>query len=343
MTEVTLELERARVMLDLKRYDQATSLLARIVAEEPAHGRAWCMLAAAHLSNSQYQESLAAAGRSIVLAPSDDWPYRLVSIAQVHLGDTAAAIDAANEACRLAPNTWRAHLCLAQAELATKASYAAAERAAADARRLGPNEPDVYFISGKISLARGELRGAREYQERTLALDPAHSGAQNELGRISLHRVGMTQAARHFIQAARSAPRVTIYSRNVEIVVGRVVNLMIYVACLACLALVYATTVTHLSRSTVVLGLAGITALGTGLGALQIWRMPPETRPLFRTRRVIQALGLVYASFVIAMIAAAVAPTAALPATLIATVAITTVSRFAASMILRPTASRNRS
>ena len=343
MTEVTVELDRARVMLDLKRYDQAASVLARIVAEEPAHSRAWCMLAAAHLGSGRYQETLAAAGRSIALAPSDDWPYRLVSVAQVHLGDTAAAIHAANEACRLAPNTWRAHLCLAQAELATKANYSAAERAAANARRLGPDEPDVYFVSGKISLARRELRAAREHQESALALDPTHSGAQNELGRISLHRAGLAQAARHFIQAARSAPRTSIYSRNVEVVVGRVVNLVIYMACLACLGLVYATTVIQLSRTTVVLGLAGITALGTCLGVLQIWRMPPETRPLFRTRRVVRALGLVYASFVIAMIAAAVAPTEALPATLIATVAITTASRFAASLILRPTAARNRS
>jgi tetratricopeptide (TPR) repeat protein len=340
MTEVKLELERARVMLDLKRYDQAASLLARIVAGDPDHARAWCMLAAAQLGNHQYQEALAAASRAIVIAPSDDWPYRQVSLAQLHLGHHTASVNAATEACRLAPNEWRSHLCLAQAELAKKEDFDAAERAADNARRLTPNEPDVYFVSGKIGLARGKLRSAREYQERALALDPAHSGAQNELGRISLHRAGMAQAARHFIQAARSAPRVGIYSRNVEIVVGRVLNLVIYVASLGCLALVYATTVTQVSRMILLLGLTGIVILGTGFGAWQRWRMPRETRPLFRTRRVILALSLVYASFLLAIIAVAVVPANALSGTLLATVAIVTIARFAAAMILRPKAKR---
>jgi hypothetical protein len=126
-------------------------------------------------------------------------------------------------------------------------------------------------------------------------------------------------------------------------VVGRVLNLVIYVASLACLGLVYATTVTQVSRMTLLLGLAGIVALGTGFGAWQRWRMPRETRPLFRTRRVVLALSLVYASFLIAIIAVAVVPAGALSGTLLATVAIVTIARFAAAMILRPKGSRKRS
>jgi hypothetical protein len=64
------------------------------------------------------------------------------------------------------------------------------------------------------------------HQERALALDPAHSGALNELGRISLHRGGHPRAASHFIQAARSAPGVSTYGRNVELLIQHVLALM---------------------------------------------------------------------------------------------------------------------
>jgi len=72
---------------------------------------------------------------------------------------------------------------IAQAALAA-AQPGLAATAAAEARRLAPNEPDVHFLSGKVSLARSDLAVAREHQERALALDPAHSGAMNELGRV---------------------------------------------------------------------------------------------------------------------------------------------------------------
>lgn len=69
-------------------------------------------------------------------------------------------------------------MCFAQATLATRENFdeaeAEAEAAAATARELAPDEPDVYVISGKVSLARGKRGPARAYQERALALDPEH-------------------------------------------------------------------------------------------------------------------------------------------------------------------------
>src|SRR4029079_15584059 len=77
---------------------------------------------------------------------------------------------------------------------------------ASRARALAPNEPDVHFLSGKVSLARGQLAEAREHQEQGLALDTAHSGAMQQLGRIRLRRHDTAGAIRHFISAARATP-----------------------------------------------------------------------------------------------------------------------------------------
>jgi tetratricopeptide (TPR) repeat protein len=125
-------------MVAVKRHDEATRLLGRIVAAQPENGRAWCLLATAHLGSGRYQDAADAAKQAVVAAPSDDWPYRLVSITQMHLGDVPVAMQAASEACPKAPNGWRAWLCMAQAALATEVDFDLAERAAAKARELAP-------------------------------------------------------------------------------------------------------------------------------------------------------------------------------------------------------------
>lgn len=79
------------MLLDVKRYDEAASLLAHVVAADPENWQAWCLLAVTRIGTGPYEEAAAAASRAITLAPSDDWPYRLASIAQRHLGKITAS------------------------------------------------------------------------------------------------------------------------------------------------------------------------------------------------------------------------------------------------------------
>jgi len=333
MTTVAQDLARATVMLGLKRYGEAASLLAHVVAGEPADSRAWCLLATAHLGMRQYQEAADAARRAITLAPSDDWPYRLASIAHRHLRNDMAALAAATDAVKLAPDHWRAYTCLAQAELAR--GYDAAARAAAKARELAPDEPEVHFVSGLISYARYDFQAAHDHQERALALNPGHSGAVNELGRIELRRASPAGAVRHFIQAARSAPAERAYGQNVYIAIHSAVVPAIYLASMSSIMLLCVTMIGHLPRATVVAGLGTFAALGAGLGAMQLWRMPPQARPLFRTRRVVLALGTGYGSILIVIVAAAVAPATALTGTLAAGTGLIFATLVAVVLILR--------
>ena len=345
MTEAARDLAQAKVLLDLKRYDEAASLLARVVAAEPQDSRAWCLLAAAHLGAGRYEQATATASRAITLAPSDDWPYRLASIAQRHLSQIAAAVSSAIQACKLAPDEWRTHICLAQAELATvdflvraelpkEAYFNAAELAAATAVRLAPHEPDAHFTAGQVSYAQRKWKAARAHQERALVLDPAHSGALNELGRISLRRGGNLRAARHFIRAVRSAPGVSTYGRNAEIPGRRVLALNAVAIYLATWALIIALVIL-VSRWPAVLGYTLAIALVAGYGAVQLWRMPPETRLLLRTRRMGLALGVLYGAVLIEIITAAVTPAGALPFTMFASTALILASLFVAPACLR--------
>lgn len=335
MTEVARGLDEAKVLLDVKRYDEAASLLARIVATAPEDAQAWTLLASAHLGADRHGEAVAAASRAAALAPFDDWPHRLASIAQRHLGKITEAIGSASEACRLAPGEWRAYLCLAQAQLAAPVELAAAERAAAHALRLAPNEPDAYFTAGQVRYAQERWKEARAYQERALALDPDHSGAQNELGRISLHLGGTPEAARHFIQAARSAPGVSIYGRNVELLVQRVLAQAIGAVFLASFALLYLILQIRVPRVAAVVVCTVAIALVAGYGVAQFRQMPPELRQLLLTRRVELALGAIYGAFLIELVTAAVVPDHVLAFAMPASTAVILVAAFIARASLR--------
>ena len=335
MIETTDGLARASAMLEVKRYEQAATLLAQLVAAEPDDNQAWGLLARAHLGAGRYSEAAGAAGRAAVLAPWDDWPHRLISKAHLYQGQPARAMLAAHEACRLAPQEWRPYLCLAQAALATEVDFDVAAEAAATARRIAPGEPDVHFVAGMVSLAQGNRNAARAHQERALALDPAHSGALNELGRISLQRLGVARGARHFLQAARQAPRVSVYGYNLEVVVRRTVGLVISVATLASCVLTYMAALVHLPRIPLVAGLALIAVLAAAFGAVQLRRMPPELQPLFRRRRVVLASAAAYGSILVALAVAAVTPAAALPGALVAVTLLVGCSRLIAFGLLR--------
>ena len=313
MIELRQELARASAMLDVRRFDEAAELLARVVSAEPESSRAWCLMARAHLGADRYGEAVSAANRAAALDPADEWPHRLASNALVHLGKYRDALRAAYEAVRLAPSYWQTHVCVAQAALAAQRLDVATE-AAARARGLAPNEPDVHFLSGKVSLARSDLAGAREHQERALALDPGHSGAMNELGRIRLRRHDTAGAIRHFISAARATPDERIYSRNIDVVLLRTVSRTIYVFTLIALILIWIPAVTHVDRLPFVIALAAAAVVTAICFAWMVLRLPREARLLvrrtLRAPRVAAALALALGGVAVAFGLVAFTPAA---------------------------------
>jgi len=338
MIELKTALARASAMLDVRRFDEASELLARVVSAEPESSRAWCLMARAHLGADRYTDAVTAAGRAVALDPTDEWPHRLASNALVHLHKFPDALRAAYEACRLAPSYWQTHVCVAQAALAAHRLDIATE-AALRARNLAPNEPDVHFLSGKVSLARSDLKAAREHQERALGLDPAHSGAMNELGRIRLRRHDPTGAIRHFISAARSTPDERIYSRNIDVVILRAVSKTIYVFTLIALVLIWIPAVTRVDRLPFVIGLGALAVVAAGSFAWMVVRLPREARPLvgriLRAPRVAGAFGLAFGGVVVAFGAVALTPAADLAQVLPVAFVIMVAARLASFAALR--------
>jgi tetratricopeptide (TPR) repeat protein len=322
LTEIREELARAATMLDLGRYDEASTLLARLVSAEPGSGRAWCLFARAHLGADRFAEAVEAANRAAAIEPTEEWPHRLASNALMHLGNHAEALRAAAESRRLAAG-----------------QPAIAATAATEARKLAPNEPDVHFLSGKVALARGDLDGARGHQERALALDPTHSGAMNELGRIRLRRHDTIGAIKHFISAARTTPGEHIYSRNIDVVIVRSVSRMIYVFVLIAMILLWIPAVAHTGRLPLAIGFGALAAATLTSFTVMVSRLPREARQLARrtvlSRRVTSAIAIAFGGVAMAFAAVAFVPSDALPQTLPVAIIITIVARVIATARLR--------
>ena len=200
--------------------------------------------------------------------------------------------------------------------------------------------PTCTSCPAKVALARGDLDGARRHQERALALDPAHSGAMNELGRIRLRRHDTTGAIRHFINAARTTPGEHIYSRNIDVVIVRSVSRMISVFVYVALILLWIPTVTSVGALPLGAGFATL-ALAT-LGTLVVMlapALPREARLVARTtvlsKRVTAALAIVFGGVAAAYATDAFMPSDELPQTLLIAFFITIMARVVATARLR--------
>jgi tetratricopeptide (TPR) repeat protein len=355
MTDTGTKRDRAQVLLSMRRYEDAARVLAAVVAAEPDSGHSWCLLAQAELGAGRPRDGLTAARRAMALEPAVAWPHRLASIALQRLGAGRAAVESALEAARLEPHDWVSHLSVAQAAVGATdyvgergvSRLAVAERAVAAARELAPEEAEVHYLAGQVSREAGDRDAAVEHFQRTLASDPAHSGALNELGRISLERGRTGQAAERFIQAARSAPGESVYGRNVAVAVARMessshrlVAWVIYVSwLLAVFALIGRATALNWAVTLTVLVI--VAAVVAAIVLFQLRRLPKQARALFRGGYLALALAVSLSSLAIGVPAAEYA-VARMPVALLPVLALMIAARFGAFLILRRGAARRR-
>jgi tetratricopeptide (TPR) repeat protein len=212
---------KAQALLDAGRADEAAAILSTALATDPGTWRAWCMLGVAHVNRARYRDARDCARRAIELDPDEEWPHRIASIAERHLGDGRRAVAAAREAVRLAPHEPYAH-----AELAVALSHAQPWRPleplneAARAVELGPRIAQIHRMAGDVALAlrHGKLAEAR--YRKALEIDPSSAAAMNNLALIRLRRGLPIAAANGFSQAATLDPTTDLHRRNLDVAVN---------------------------------------------------------------------------------------------------------------------------
>jgi tetratricopeptide (TPR) repeat protein len=218
-TDVTAEILRAEALIGVARFDEAITVLGRLVIAAPENAKALSLLAQCYGAQNRHQQMLQAADRAVAVAPQSEWAWRLRSTALRGLGQLRPALEAARQAVALGPHVWATHvtltdvLLLSEQREARKEAYESAKRAL----EIAPSVPGAHNTMGRVLLSIGEHRLAQAHFEKAIALDPANSAAHTNLAITDLHKGRLTAASRRFGEVVADNPTVTSYVGNVNV------------------------------------------------------------------------------------------------------------------------------
>ncbi|CAM5655683.1 putative protein OS=Streptomyces glaucescens OX=1907 GN=SGLAU_15945 PE=4 SV=1 [Streptomyces glaucescens] len=220
--------ERADLLIDLGRYDEARQLLAERLAEDPEDIRAWVKLARSHLAGDEQDgaTALEATQRALTLDSSDVGAIVMHAHALRAAGRFLETEDVLREAIRLDPGNWHALALLANWLWRIRAirsgranggqgrreDHVAALRESAElaqeAIRLAPEEVYPYEVARLIADMAGDRAAADRLDEAILRLDPQHPEAlARRAGKAaSAPGVPAAQAATLYADALAAAP-----------------------------------------------------------------------------------------------------------------------------------------
>ena len=227
---------RARMLLELDRDAEARDMLSALVAHDPDDVQLLCLLAQACLGAGDVEGALSAAWGAVQLAPGQEWPHRLLSIAFARSRRFVEARQAADTAVRLEPDEWRVWANIAHvdslARRVTDDTLGAAHRAVA----LAPHEAQTHAVLGSVLLERGRSRQAQQALHEALRLDPRHYSARNDLARLDLRRHRLGRAARGFADAAAMSVDDAAAARNLHVVLAQLLRRLHWLLAVAVLA-----------------------------------------------------------------------------------------------------------
>jgi TolB-like protein/DNA-binding winged helix-turn-helix (wHTH) protein/Tfp pilus assembly protein PilF len=148
------------------------------------------------------QEAIADLEKAIVLKPNNSEALIRLGAAYEYLGQPRDALKQYDQAVTLDPLHFILHVrrCLT---LQNMGRFGDATQSCARARELQPENPNGYWTTGLIALARGDLAGATDGYERALAKAPWRVDLLLQLAWISLD-AGTPDVARRYFDAAES-------------------------------------------------------------------------------------------------------------------------------------------
>jgi len=215
---MTADVQRARALLEIGRWEHAQQELAEHLASQPQSVEGLCLLARCHQLAGRYGLMLESAEQAVAAAPDHEWPHRLRSIALGKLHRVAESVEAGQRAVDLSPNIWQTHVIHIDALLAQGSVEAlrAAYRGARQAQQLAPEEPEVHNACGRLYQAISDPVAARACYGRALALDPQNSTARNNLAVVELRQGRATLAGERLRDVLAERPTEALYQRNAK-------------------------------------------------------------------------------------------------------------------------------
>ncbi len=182
MSEIAENLfQKAEHLTEVERWREAVPLLLKVIAQNPQHFQAYCLLSLCHYSLKDNEKALEFAEKAITVAPEEEWGHRLRSVALSEQGKKKEALKSAEEAVRLAPFEPYVLQVLVNAYLSSNKPRKA-EEIALKMRENFPDSEASFFTLGNVYLQRGNNAGAEKCFREALRIDPNSADARNNLG-----------------------------------------------------------------------------------------------------------------------------------------------------------------
>ncbi|MEM6427026.1 MAG: tetratricopeptide repeat protein [Cyanobacteria bacterium P01_D01_bin.128] len=156
---MSAQFERALLLFEQHRYEQAEAALRELLAETPTYARGLALLAVTLTRLKRYGEAAETAQQAIGSNP--EMPFAHYALADVHYH---------------------------------RDDYKAAEGAIAQALRLDPTNESFYSLKAGILADQGQWKAALEAAEQGLAFDATHTGCNN-LRTLSLKQLNRLEEA----------------------------------------------------------------------------------------------------------------------------------------------------
>ncbi|MEU4771502.1 tetratricopeptide repeat protein [Micromonospora sp. NPDC023644] len=290
--------QRAQLLAELGRYDEAAGELSYAVALEPASAGALTMLSRVHLAAGRPTEALTAADAAVAAAPEAVPALVARALALSDLEEYAEAARTADRILALGPDDAYAQRSAA-AILAGSRNGQPALNAAWRGVELAPEEPESHLVLGLVAANMQMFDLAERAYHEALRLDPQLAEARHDIGVLRLEQRRWSEALEHLAEAAAMSPGRIDSGRTIsaglrQLVVYGAGWTMVTAVLIACLAPGSA----GLSRFA-----AAFAALG---GALVVWRFAARLPGLSRT--ILPSLLRSDRILALAVYAAAVAP-----------------------------------
>ncbi|MEV0152650.1 tetratricopeptide repeat protein [Micromonospora sp. NPDC050686] len=194
-------LQRAQLLAELGRYDEAAGELGFAVALEPANGEVLTALARVQLAAGQAAEALTAAESAVAATPGAVPPLVARGLALLDLREFKAAAATADELLRLGPADAYAQRSAA-AILASSRNGQQALNAAWRGVELAPEEPQAHLVLGLVAANMQLFDLAERAYREALRLDPRLAEARHDIGVIRLEQRRWSEALEHLAEAA---------------------------------------------------------------------------------------------------------------------------------------------
>jgi tetratricopeptide (TPR) repeat protein len=204
------QLQRARLLLELQKWEEALPLLQELTNADPENSEAWALVCAAFVGLGDLDRALRAAELAVLADPYGTEPHLWrgkTLLARAKKGDCTQgdALAAIREGVEMTNGDTEVRRLAAHALLESGKIEEAEDQLWALLKVL-PFDPDVLYLQGEIYRRRGDSQRATELFQQAVFRGPDCATAWAGIGEVRSREKAFQEAAECFYHAVRSDP-----------------------------------------------------------------------------------------------------------------------------------------